>query len=61
MVSTHSQGANYESTYNVSSLPRANNKHALGGLNNGHLALSDGLRPPEVVVYDGLQGQLPVG
>ena len=48
-------------TYNASSLPGANNKHALGGLNNGHLALSDGLRPPEVVVYDGLQGQLPVG
>ena len=44
-----------------SSLPGANDKHALGGLDDGHLALPDGLRPPEVVVYDGLQGQLPVG
>ena len=37
-----------------SSLPGANDKHALGGLDYGHFALSDGLRPPEVVIYDGL-------
>ena len=44
-----------------SALPGANDKHALGGLDDRHLALPDGLRPPEVVVDDGLQGQLPVG